>query len=207
MQLSPLRHVQSSRFAVLGHPAQFLNPFGPFLRRSTHSGSNIPIPIPPRLATLESPQDTALARAWITQFRATDIPKGLVHLSFSRSSGPGGQNVNKVNTKATLRCAIDEDWIPLWAKPALKQSPHYISSSQSIQITSTVHRSQSHNIDECLSKFHAVLVEASSSAVKNEPSETQKKRVEDLIKASKARRRAEKSHRSSIKAGRKGHGD
>ncbi|KAJ7825956.1 RF-1 domain-containing protein [Mycena leptocephala] len=178
-----------------------------FMVSVTQLNTSKPIPIPPQITSLESAQETALARAWIAQFRALDIPKALVQLSFSRSSGPGGQNVNKVNTKATLRCAVDEDWIPIWAKPELKRSPYYVSSSQSIQITSAVHRSQSQNIEECLSKFHALLVEASSSVLKNEPSEEQKKRVEGLIKASNARRRAEKSHRAGIKAGRKGRPD
>ncbi|KAJ7116607.1 RF-1 domain-containing protein [Mycena epipterygia] len=155
------------------------------------------------IVALETAEETASARAWIARFRAMAIPKASVQFSFARSSGPGGQNVNKVNTKATLRCPIDEKWIPMWAKPELKRSPHYVSSSQSIQITSTVHRSQSLNIDECLSKLHALLVEASSSVIKNEPSEAQKKRVEGLVKAANARRRSEKSYRSNIKAGRK----
>ncbi|KAJ7746255.1 RF-1 domain-containing protein [Mycena metata] len=174
-----------------------------FLTRNAHNGSKRPIPLPPPFSTLESAQETASAREWISEFRALDIPKAAVHLSFSRSSGPGGQNVNKVNTKVTLKCPIHEDWIPLWAKPELKRSPYYVSSSQAVQIVSTVHRSQSQNIDECLAKFHALLIEASSSAIKNEPSEAQKKRVEDLMRADGAKRRAEKSHRSSIKASRK----
>jgi ribosome-associated protein len=35
------------------------------------------------------------------------VPDAELHFSFSRSSGPGGQNVNKVNSKAELR------WKPL----------------------------------------------------------------------------------------------
>ncbi|KAJ7470812.1 RF-1 domain-containing protein [Mycena latifolia] len=193
--------------ARLGHLPRVFTGFWPSVTRNTHSGSSRPIPVPPRLAALESAEETALARAWVAKFRAVEIPKASVELSFSRSSGPGGQNVNKVNTKATLRCRIDEVWIPLWAKAELKRSPHYVSSSQSIQITSTVHRSQSQNIDECLSKFHAVLVEASSSGIKNEPTDAQRKRVEGLVKAATARRRSEKAHRSKVKARRKGSQD
>ncbi|KAJ7183306.1 RF-1 domain-containing protein [Mycena filopes] len=189
----------------LSQRAHVPNSFRVLLTRNAHNhGNNALIPLPPRLYALESTQETALAREWLSQFRALDIPKAAVQLSFSRSSGPGGQNVNKVNTKATLRCPINEDWIPLWAQPALKRSPHYVSSSQAIQIVSTVHRSQSQNIDECLSKFHTLLMEASSSAIKNEPSEAQKKRVEDLVRAASAKRRAEKSYRSKIKSARKG---
>ncbi len=31
------------------------------------------------------------------------IPRSEFHFTFSRSSGPGGQNVNKVSSRATLR--------------------------------------------------------------------------------------------------------
>lgn len=42
-----------------------------------------------------------------------DIPLSQLSFSFARSSGPGGQNVNKVNTKVELRIKIDDsDWIP-----------------------------------------------------------------------------------------------
>ncbi|KAJ7056584.1 RF-1 domain-containing protein [Mycena amicta] len=168
--------------------------------RQAHTGT---IPIPPQLPSLVSVQENASARAWIAQFRAAQIPKTAVSLSFSRSSGPGGQNVNKVNTKVTLRCPINEAWIPLWAKVVLQRSPHYVASSQSIQITSTVHRSQSQNIEDCLTKFHALILTASSAELKTGTSEEQKKHVADLVKAANARRRIDKMHRSNVKATRK----
>ncbi|KAJ7666311.1 hypothetical protein B0H17DRAFT_1019151 [Mycena rosella] len=188
------------------HLPRVFEGFGASLTRNTHNGSSKPIPTPPRLPALESPEESALARAWVAKFRAVDIPKASVEFSFSRSSGPGGQNVNKVNTKATLRCRIDEAWIPMWAQSELQRSPHYVSSTQSIQITATVHRSQSQNVDECLSKFHAALVDAASAGIKSEPTAAQVKRVEGLVKAAHARRRADKAHRSKVKAGRKGLG-
>lgn len=35
------------------------------------------------------------ARKWLAALHADTIPKSIGELSFSRSSGPGGQNVNK----------------------------------------------------------------------------------------------------------------
>ncbi|GLB41008.1 putative RF-1 domain containing protein [Lyophyllum shimeji] len=160
------------------------------------------LPIPPRLSALVTPEDTVKARSWISNFKTQSIPKASVELSFSRSSGPGGQHVNKVNTKATVRCPLDSPWIPEWARPVLKEDPHYVSSTNSILIQSTVYRSQAQNVEDCLSKLHNIILAASSALIKNEPSEEQKKRVAALEQADKARRRREKSYRSDIKKGR-----
>jgi hypothetical protein len=56
-------------------------------------------------------------------------------------------------------------------------------------------------------QLRALIVQASSSALKNEPSEEQRKHLEALHKAATARRLADKSHRSKIKAARKGRPD
>jgi len=119
-----------------------------------------------------------------------------------RPGWTGNVNVNKLNTKATLRCSLEETWIPVWARQELIKSPYYVSSSNSIQITSTVYRSQSQNIDDCLSKLHSLILAASSASVKNEPSEMQKMRVAAFERADKAKRRREKAHHSAIKRGR-----
>ncbi|KAJ3555344.1 hypothetical protein NM688_g2627 [Phlebia brevispora] len=160
-------------------------------------------PPPPNLTILETPEQNAQARVWIEQFKSHTIPRELVDLAFSRSSGPGGQNVNKVNTKATLRCPLSSWWIPAWARDALKRSPSYVSSSQSILITSTVYRSQAQNIQECLGKLHTLVLSASSSELINEPSEEQKQKVRKYEQAEKAHRRHEKDKRSATKRSRK----
>lgn len=65
--------------------------FFPFTRRSDAV----------RLVSQSTSRDSASedeikeARAWLTRFNAETIPKELYEFSFSRSSGPGGQNVNK----------------------------------------------------------------------------------------------------------------
>jgi len=51
------------------------------------------LPKPPSLSELLTEEDNENALAWVTRFvgAAGKIPKELVELSFSRSSGPGGQ--------------------------------------------------------------------------------------------------------------------
>jgi len=63
-------------------------------RFGVHNAVGIPgLPKPPSLSELLTEEDNANASAWVTQFggAAGKIPKELVELSFSRSSGPGGQ--------------------------------------------------------------------------------------------------------------------
>lgn len=42
-----------------------------------------------------SEEDLAAARKWLANLNAETIPRSIGEVSFSRSSGPGGQNVNK----------------------------------------------------------------------------------------------------------------
>ena len=56
--------------------------------RTIHSTS---LPTPPPLSSLETSKDAAAARDWLMRFRACPIPRAAVDITFSRSSGPGGQ--------------------------------------------------------------------------------------------------------------------
>tara|TARA_R110002003_G_scaffold68_26_gene6254 strand:+ start:4013 stop:4261 length:249 start_codon:yes stop_codon:yes gene_type:complete len=51
-----------------------------------------------------SDEDLAAARSWLGSLHAEAIPlKSIGELSFSRSSGPGGQNVNKYDQLANFQ--------------------------------------------------------------------------------------------------------
>lgn len=96
---------------------------------------------------------------------------GEVHISYARSSGPGGQNVNKRACGALMqsipRCTRAWTWghvrrgrclrasLRRWRStryvPLLTQ-PMYIQATHSLQVASERHRSQAQNVQDALSK-------------------------------------------------------
>lgn len=73
---------------------------------------------------------------------AVAIPMDKIQLSFVRSSGPGGQNVNKLNTKAELRFNVDDaGWIPADMRMRFaEQQATKINKERELIITSQEHR-------------------------------------------------------------------
>jgi len=70
------------------------------------------------------------------------VPRERVRVSFSRSSGAGGQNVNKVNTKAELRFDLSEaGWLPDDVRRRLtEQNPARVNARAEFFLASDVHR-------------------------------------------------------------------
>jgi ribosome-associated protein len=87
------------------------------------------------------------------------IPFSEFTFSFSRSSGAGGQNINKVNSKATLYWNIGET--QACSEGVLRRFRdkygQFILDSGEVQIVSQTHRTQKANMDECIEKLHAML--------------------------------------------------
>lgn len=81
---------------------------------------------------------------------------------FSRSSGPGGQNVNKVNTKVTLKFNIpDSSYLAEDEKAILvKKLESKLDSSGTLIIHCQEKRSQIQNKELAIRKFYDLLKKA-----------------------------------------------
>ncbi|XP_004630253.1 peptidyl-tRNA hydrolase ICT1, mitochondrial [Octodon degus] len=94
---------------------------------------------------------------------SSDIPLDRLTISYCRSSGPGGQNVNKVNSKAEVRFHLaTADWIaePVRQKIALLHK-NKITKSGELIFTSESSRYQFRNLADCLQKIRDMIAEAS----------------------------------------------
>lgn len=87
------------------------------------------------------------------------IDPGLVELSFSSSSGPGGQNVNKRATRCQLRIALSD--LPIHPEAIQRlthAASHLVTPSGDLLIDSDQERSQGRNRDACFEKLRELLI-------------------------------------------------
>ncbi|XP_064478498.1 large ribosomal subunit protein mL62-like isoform X2 [Ornithodoros turicata] len=90
------------------------------------------------------------------------IPTKRLQISHCRSSGPGGQNVNKVNSKVEVRFHVNSaDWIPEPCREKMLQMyKHMINKEGHMILTSDSTRSQSLNTAECMERLRTLVQEA-----------------------------------------------
>ncbi|KAA8646083.1 peptidyl-tRNA hydrolase domain protein [Aspergillus tanneri] len=153
-----------------------------------------------------SDEDLAAAREWLASLHSKSIPRHICEISFSRSSGPGGQNVNKVNSKATLKVPLQSllPLVPTILHPPLRSSRYFAERTQSLVIQSEESRKQATNVEYCYEKLHQILRSTAKDIIPGETSQEQKDRVHKLKKAeNEARIKAKKLH-SSKKSSRRG---
>ncbi|XP_072229222.1 large ribosomal subunit protein mL62 [Leuresthes tenuis] len=98
-----------------------------------------------------------------TQDPQVHIPIDRLTVSYSRSSGPGGQHVNKVSTKAEVRFHLHTaDWIPEDVRQKiLQKNKTRINKAGELLVTSEMSRSQQRNLSDCIQKISAIIAEAS----------------------------------------------
>lgn len=122
------------------------------------------------------------------------IPPSEFEFTYARSSGPGGQNVNKVNSKAVLRWQVTKSpSLPEAVRARfLAKYGSRLTGDGDLLITSERYRDQPRNIDDCLEKLREMLLSvavAPKKRKKTKPSRASKERRLDSKKRDSTKKR------------------
>jgi ribosome-associated protein len=118
-----------------------------------------------------------------------------LRFSFSRSSGPGGQSVNKLNTKAELRVSLaDIHGLDEAALARLRKlAGQKLTSEDEVLIQSDATRSQSTNREDCIERLRELVVRAATPPKKRRKTRPSKAAKEKRLQAK--REQSEKKRR------------
>lgn len=142
----------------------------------------------------DAPPDTS---GWIRISDGVSIPGSEVRFRFSRSSGPGGQHVQRSETRVELLFDVANS--PSLTDEAralvLRRLAGYIDSEGVMRVVSSATRSQLDNREDAVARFAALLAAALRQ---------RRKRVATRPSAAaRERRLSEKKERARVKARRR----
>ncbi|HLL90934.1 MAG TPA: alternative ribosome rescue aminoacyl-tRNA hydrolase ArfB, partial [Tepidisphaeraceae bacterium] len=125
------------------------------------------------------------------------VPRAAVRWQYARSSGPGGQNVNKVNTKAELWVAVgDIAGLTDAARGRLRQfAGKRLTDADEVHVAADDARSQEGNRQSALARLAELVAKAA-----HEPKVRRKTKPS---RGARRRRLESKRHRSEVKARRR----
>ena len=129
--------------------------------------------------------------------RGLVIPAGELRASASRSSGPGGQHVNKSNTRVTLRWNIETSEVLSDRQRALLRSrlDHRLTGGGELVLHAGRARSRTRNLERVRERLVQIVSEGLA---------TTRARIATRASAGARKRQAErKRHRSEIKSRRR----
>lgn len=134
-----------------------------------------------------------------TEIRITQrvrIPGSELDLSYARSSGPGGQHVNKTASKVQLRFNVEASTAFNDQDRELLRKRLRLTTAGDLLVSSERYRDQGRNVEDALARFEAVI-----RAALVRPKHRRKSRP---TRASKERRLADKRRQSQRKRERRG---
>jgi len=130
--------------------------------------------------------------------RATEelrLPGGIVirpeeiRFGFARSGGPGGQNVNRVATKAVLRFDLvgSPSLPPETRDRLLRALAGRLTAAGEILVAASEHRTQERNRAAALARFASMLRSALRPARRRRPTRPTRSSVEKRLRSKKER--------------------
>jgi ribosome-associated protein len=126
------------------------------------------------------------------------IPMSEFQFSFARSSGPGGQNVNKVNSKAMLRWRVLESGsLPGDVRDRLlTRYGTRITGEGDLIVSSQRFRDQGRNVSDCLEKLREMLAAIAAPPKRRRPTKPSRAAVARRIETKQKRSRQKQMRRA-----------
>ena len=126
------------------------------------------------------------------------IPDNEFTVTFARSGGKGGQNVNKTSTKAIVHWPVGKSKILSWEEKERVRAKltNRINNSDELVVMSEEERSQPQNRDKVVARLRSLVAQALRVPRIRRPTRP--------TRASKRRRIESKKQRSEVKRGRRG---
>ena len=128
------------------------------------------------------------------------VPLREIEIRFVRSSGPGGQNVNKVSSKAVLRWDVGASRsLPAGVRERfLARHSHRITREGEIVLASDRYRDQGRNAADCVAKLQALVAAVATPPRPRKATRPSRAAQERRLDAK--RRRAETKERRGSRA-------